>query len=73
MQKITNSLHFLQTNPNKIYLLDGNGETLFTSKHKEVELREGDDHPNFIDAFNAYTPPATGNFVLRNYYFKERI
>ena len=59
----------MQTNPNKIYLLDGNGETIFTSKHKEVELRAGDDHPDFIDAFNAYTPPATieGDLVYVHY------
>ena len=39
--------------------MDSNGKTLFTSKHKETELRKGDDHPEFIHAFNAYTPPAT--------------
>ena len=67
-QKISFSF-YLQTNPNKIYLLDGNGETIFTSKHKEVELRAGDDHPDFIDAFNAYTPPATieGDLVYVHY------
>ena len=28
----------------------------FTSKHKEVELREGDDHKDFVHAFNGYAP-----------------
>ncbi len=41
-----------QTNPNKVFLLDGNGRTKFTSRHKEEELREGDDSPDFIHAFN---------------------
>ena len=62
-------LFFLQTNPNKIYLLDESGKTIFISKHKEEELREGDDHPEFIHAFNAFTPPATieGDLVYVHY------
>ena len=28
-----------QTNPNKIYLIDGNGEIKFTSTHKEKEVK----------------------------------
>ena len=28
----------------------------FESKHKEVELREGDDHKDFVHAFNGYAP-----------------
>ena len=49
--------------------MDSNGKTLFTSKHKETELRKGDDHPEFIHAFNAYTPPATveGDLVYVHY------
>ena len=46
-----------QTDPNKVYLLDGNEQVQFISKHKEVELREGDDHPDFVHAFNGYAPP----------------
>jgi N-acetylated-alpha-linked acidic dipeptidase len=45
-----------QTNPNKIYLRDEDGNVRFTSKHKEKELREGDDHKDFIHAFNGYAP-----------------
>lgn len=58
-----------QTNPNKIFLLDGKGDIAFTSKHKEVELRPGDDHANFIHAFNAYTPGKTveGDLVYVHY------
>ena len=26
----------------------------FTSRHKEEEVRAGDDHPDFVHAFNAY-------------------
>ena len=49
--------------------MDDNGQEIFTSKHKEVELRPGDGHPEFIDAFNAYTPPATieGDLVYVHY------
>ena len=49
--------------------MDSNGKTLFASKHKETELRKGDDHPEFIHAFNAYTPPATveGDLVYVHY------
>jgi len=60
---------FTQTAPNKIYILDENDNQVFVSKHKEEELREGDSHPNFIDAFNAYTPPGTviGDLVYVHY------
>ena len=49
--------------------MDANGTTFFTSKHKEEELRDGDDHPEFINAFNAYTPPGTikGDLVYVHY------
>ena len=49
--------------------MDANNTILFTSKHKEAELRAGDDHPEFIHAFNAYTPPATieGDLVYVHY------
>lgn len=58
-----------QTNPNKIYLLDKNGTIKFTSKHKEEEIRKGDDHPNFVHAFNAYAPAGDveGQLVYVNY------
>ena len=58
-----------QTNPNKIRLLDGDGQVQFTSKHKEEELRAGDDNPNFVHAFNGYAPPGevTGQLVYVNY------
>ena len=46
-----------QSDPNKIWLKDENGEVKFESKHKEVELREGDDHKDFVHAFNGYAPP----------------
>ena len=48
-----------QSNPNKIYILNENGTSIFTSKHKEEPLIDGDSGPNFIDAFNAYTPNGT--------------
>ena len=50
-------------------MLNGNNETIFTSQHKEKELREGDDHPEFVHAFNAYTPAATieGDLVYVHY------
>ena len=58
-----------QTNPNKIYLRDSSGQVQFTSKHKEEELREGDDHPDFVHAFNGYAPAGdvTGELVYVNY------
>ncbi len=45
-----------QTNPNKIRLLDDQGAVRFTSKHKEEELRPGDDHTDFVHAFNGFAP-----------------
>ncbi|KAB7496033.1 putative zinc metalloprotease TRE2 [Armadillidium nasatum] len=45
-------------NPNKI-TLDMNGETIFESHFKEVPIHEDDDDPDFIHAFNAYTPAGT--------------
>ena len=47
-----------QSNPNKIHLLDNEGKVKFSSKHKEEELREGDDHPDFVHAFLGYSPAA---------------
>ena len=60
---------FFQTNPNKVYLLNENNEIIFTCQHKEKELRKGDDHPEFVHAFNAYTPAATieGDLVYVHY------
>jgi len=58
-----------QTNPNKIHLLDANGSVEWTSRHKEEVLRQEDVHPDFIHAFNAYTPNADvmGELVFVNY------
>ena len=45
------------------------GQVHFTSKHKEDELRPGDDDPNFVHAFNGYSPAADieGDPVYVNY------
>lgn len=58
-----------QTNPNKIYWLDGKSQVQFTSRHKEDELHPGDDHPEFVHGFNAYsaTGETTGKPVYVNY------
>lgn len=58
-----------QTNPNKVFLMDERGQVKFTSKHKEEELRPGDDHPKFVHAFNGYSPAGdvTGEVVYVNY------
>ena len=42
-------------------------EQLFS--YGNPSLRKGDDHPEFIHAFNAYTPPATieGDLVYVHY------
>ncbi|TRY76729.1 hypothetical protein TCAL_09217 [Tigriopus californicus] len=58
-----------QTKPNKIYLLDGQNRVQFTSRHQEDELHDGDDHPEFVHAFNAYsaTGEVTGKPVYVNY------
>ncbi|KAB7496030.1 N-acetylated-alpha-linked acidic dipeptidase-like protein [Armadillidium nasatum] len=45
-------------NPNKI-TLQMNGENLFISNHRELEIHEGDGDPDFVDAFNAFTPAGT--------------
>lgn len=54
-----------QSNPNKIYILDDEDQVIFTSKHKEEPLIEGDSGANFIDAFIAYSPAgiAEGDLV----------
>ena len=38
-------------------------------RHREEVLRPEDDHPNFVDAFLAYTPPGEvqGDLVYVNY------
>ena len=58
-----------QSHPNKIYLLDDVGQVKFTSQHKEEELRKGDDHPDFVHGFNAFSPAADveGALVYVNY------
>lgn len=56
--------------PNKIYLLDAEDNVQFTSRHKEdTSARPEDDHPDFIHAFNAFSPPGdvTGELVYVNY------
>ncbi len=58
-----------QTNPNKIRLLDKRGRVRFTSKHKEEEVRRGDDHPEFVHAFNGYAPAADIEVDLANVVF----
>ena len=56
-------------NPNKIYLKDDQSRVQFTSKHKEDVLRAEDQHPDFIHAFNAFSPAGnvTGDLVYVNY------
>ena len=56
-------------NPNKIFVKDERGRVQFTSKHKEDVLRPGDEHPDFIHAFNAFSPAGsvTGDLVYVNY------
>ncbi len=58
-----------QTNPNKIRLLDGSGNIQFTSAHKEAEVRQGDDHPDFVHAFNGYAPAADLEVNLKDLVF----
>ena len=62
-------------NPNKIYLKDDRGSVQFTSKHKEDVLRAEDQHPDFIHAFNAFSPAGnvTGDLVYVNYASVEDI
>ena len=45
------------------------GNEQFKSHYKEEELRQGDDHKNFVHAFNAYAPAGTvtGQLVYVNY------
>ena len=56
-------------NPNKIYIKDDRGRVQVTSKHKEDVLRAEDEHPDFIHAFNAFSPTGnvTGDLVYVNY------
>nr|XP_045619566.1 N-acetylated-alpha-linked acidic dipeptidase 2-like [Procambarus clarkii] len=44
------------TNPNLITLIDGAGKVVFTSSYKETPIHEDDDDPEFVHAFNAFTP-----------------
>ncbi len=53
-----------QTNPNKVQLLDAEGNVKFTSRFKEKEVREGDDSPDFVHAFNGYAPAGVVNAPL---------
>lgn len=57
-----------QTNPNKIYLYDQNNQEVWRSRHQETVSGE-DSHPNFIHAFNAYSPKGdvSGELVYVNY------
>ena len=49
--------------------MDENDKVIHTSQHREKPLRDGDSGPNFIHAFNAYTPPGTveGDLVYVHY------
>ena len=51
------------------------GNEQFKSHYKEEELREGDDHKNFVHAFNAYAPAGTvtGHLVYVNYARQESL
>ncbi|KAG7155531.1 Glutamate carboxypeptidase 2-like 4 [Homarus americanus] len=40
----------------QITLVDGSGGVVFTSNYKEKPLRDGDDDPDFVHAFNGYAP-----------------
>lgn len=56
-----------KTNPNKVYIIDGNdGGVSFSSKHREDGLEYGDD---FVDAYNGFAPKADviGDPVFCNY------
>jgi len=46
-------------NPNYVRVIDNEGEILYESHYKE----EGVDHPNFVDAFNAYSKSGTAEGV----------
>ena len=58
-----------QSAPNKVYILDENDQVIHTTQHREKKLIDGDVGENFIDAFNAYTPPGTveGDLVYVHY------
>nr|XP_053627350.1 glutamate carboxypeptidase 2-like [Cherax quadricarinatus] len=45
-----------RTNPNLITLEDEQGQVIFTSAYQEKSLQKDDSDPEFIHAFNAYTP-----------------
>nr|XP_053627349.1 N-acetylated-alpha-linked acidic dipeptidase 2-like isoform X2 [Cherax quadricarinatus] len=45
-----------RTNPNLITLEDGEGQIIFSSTYQEKPLHEDDSDPEFIHAFNAFTP-----------------
>ncbi|XP_069165588.1 N-acetylated-alpha-linked acidic dipeptidase 2 [Procambarus clarkii] len=44
------------TNPNLITLIDGAGKVVFTSAYTETPLQQDDDDPEFVHAFNAFSP-----------------
>lgn len=52
---------------NNVFNIKGN--IVFTSKHKEIELREGDDSPDFVHAFNGHAPAGDveGQIIYVNY------
>ncbi|XP_066957669.1 N-acetylated-alpha-linked acidic dipeptidase 2-like [Macrobrachium rosenbergii] len=43
-------------NPNLITIHDKDDKEVFRTKYKEVEVRNGDDSPDFVHAFTAYAP-----------------
>ena len=62
-------------NPNKIFLTDEEGKSVFKSRHMEDALREEDKHKDFIHAFHAFSPAGnvTGELVYINFGRKEDI
>lgn len=45
--------------PNKITWMNGTGDVVFESEHMEEALHEDDADPDFVHAFNAYSPAET--------------
>ena len=45
----------------QIRIYDGSDNVVFTSHYKEKPLHADDENPNFVHAFNAYTPAGEMN------------
>ncbi|XP_077990909.1 N-acetylated-alpha-linked acidic dipeptidase 2-like [Glandiceps talaboti] len=56
-------------NPNKVQILNSDGSVNFTCAEIEETLRPGDEHPNIVKQFNAYSAKkmAQGDLVYVNY------